>query len=413
MSLTIGPPQSVTLRLASTRRRVRTFLQQIRELEAADFPHEDGKEALAAIKEGILIRHRALDRMPAMMAATLVDQTCSDTTVTLEKYTSVLGFILRSTNIRNAFEVHFPLKRLIQKTIVSDAKLIMSSEWNFVPFTYPMTLPMLEKFVLVGGPAPESENVLIVPLAGHEIGHSAWRQHKVEASIRQALLLAVDKAINADIQKRDKILIDLKSYGHDLTWLQQTCFKFAQKQLEEVFCDMFALYVFGPSYLYAYEYFLAPGRPLRSPDYPASEDRVRYLEDGAARLNLSYDSDLFARWLPSPLPHGINGEILSFSDAAVRGVYSSICDQAFDLLKRAAVPICDNAVVSRVMQALGRGVPDGDGATLAEIVTAGWCYLRAQGGLSLDSEQSQLIMLNELMLKSVEVSEFKLRIGNA
>jgi hypothetical protein len=403
----------VTLRLASARRKVRTFLQQIIDLEAADFPHTDGKEALTAIKEVILIRDRSLERLPGTVAAHVVDDTCSNTTMTLARYTSVLGFILRSTNVRNAFEVHFPLKRLIQKTIAPDAKLIMSSEWNFVPFTYPMTLEMLEKFVFVGGPAPESENVLIVPLAGHEIGHSAWRQHKFEISTRPALLAAIDNAINTDPKKRESILFELKPHGHDLTWLRHTCLKYAQKQLEEIFCDMFALYVFGPSYLYAYEYFLAPGIPSRSNTYPASEDRVQYLKDGAAKLNLSYDNDLFARWLSSPPSSGTAGNILSFSDSAVREVYPNICDRAFGLLKQAAMPMCDEIAVSRVMHALGRGVPDGDGATLAEIVTAGWRYLRDKGGLSLDKEQPQLVMLNELMLKSVEVSEFKLRIGNA
>src|SRR3546814_4384036 len=68
----------------------------------------------------------------------------------------------------NAFEMHFPLKRLVETAVSPDARLIMSSEWKFVPFTYPMTLDWLPGFALVGGPAPESDNVLIVPLRSEE-----------------------------------------------------------------------------------------------------------------------------------------------------------------------------------------------------------------------------------------------------
>src|SRR3546814_13427221 len=68
----------------------------------------------------------------------------------------------------NAFEMHFPLKRLVETAVSPDARLIMSSEWKFAPFTYPMTLDWLPGFALVGGPAPESDNVLIVPLARSE-----------------------------------------------------------------------------------------------------------------------------------------------------------------------------------------------------------------------------------------------------
>src|SRR3546814_8743121 len=74
----------------------------------------------------------------------------------------------------------FPIKRLVETAVSPDARLIMSSEWKFVPFTYPMTLDWLPGFALVGGPAPESDNVLIVPLAGHEIGHSAWRSKQLK-----------------------------------------------------------------------------------------------------------------------------------------------------------------------------------------------------------------------------------------
>src|SRR3546814_14740255 len=72
----------------------------------------------------------------------------------------------------------------------------MSSEWKFVPFTYPMTLDWLPGFALVGGPAPESDNVLIVPLAGHEIGHSAWRSKQLKDQLMADLVAAIAQPLD-------------------------------------------------------------------------------------------------------------------------------------------------------------------------------------------------------------------------
>lgn len=413
MSATTGQASAKVLRLSSARRRVRAFLEQIEELEAADFPHEDGREALAKIKEQFLIRRESLSRLPDTVTDDVVDQMCANTSMTLSKFTEVLGFILRSTNVRNAFEVHFPLKRLIQQTIAKDAKLVMSSEWNFVPFTWPMNLPLLEKFVLVGGPAPESSNMLIVPLAGHEIGHSAWRCEEVATSIQPGLTNAINDVINAHPQVRDRILEDVRRSGHDVSWLQHACLAFAIKQLEELFCDMFGLYVFGPAYLYAYEYFLAPGDKARSSLYPSSRDRVGYLLNGAQALGLEVEPDLFDRWIDSANRPGTSGDVTLLADKAVRQSFEVVRDHAFAFLRRANVPMCSAEGIERVASALSRGVPDGEGATLAEIVTAGWRLLRNRGGLSLEDEQPEHLMLHELMLKSVEVSEFRLRVANA
>lgn len=413
MTSTIGRPSTKTLRLASARRRVRAFLDQIAELENADFPHPDGKEALALLKREFELRQRSLGRIPDTVSDATVDEVCADTSIFLERYTDILGFILRSTNVRNAFEVHFPLKRLIQRVIGEEAKLIMSSEWNFVPFTWPMNLDVLGDFVLVGGPAPESGNVLIIPLAGHEIGHSAWRQADIALKITPRLIAAIAQAIANRPDDRDRLTLQLARDGHDLSWLEHQCFASAAKQLEEIFCDMFALYVFGPSFAFAYEYFLAPGKSNRSVTYPSSLNRVRYLLDGVRELKFAVDDDLFANWQDSSLRVGIAGDILLFADDAVEAMFPVVRDLAFDILKRSSVPMCRDAAVDRVRGALTIGIPDGDGATLAEIVTAGWLHLRGKGGLSTETDQPELGMLNELMLKSVEVSEYRLRLGHA
>lgn len=413
MTSTTGPSLAKVLRLASARRRIRAFLDQIVDLESAGFPHPDGREALLQLKREVELRQRSLDRLPDKAPEQTVDEVCANTSAFLARYTDILGFILRSTNVRNAFEVHFPLKRLILDVLGPDAKLIMSSEWNFVPFTWPMNLDVLGPFVLVGGPAPESGNVLIIPLAGHEIGHSAWRHAGIKKQIELDLIAAIDTAIANRPHERDRLVADLVRDGHDLSWLHHACLESAVRQLEEIFCDMFALYVFGPSFAFAYEYFLAPGGDNRSLIYPSSLDRVRYLLDGAGQLGFSIDHSLFASWLDSAPRSGIHGDILLFADDAVEAMFPAVRDLAFTVLRTAGIPLCDDDAVTRVCNALAVGVPDGEGATLAEIVTAGWLHLRDKGGLSVDDEQPELAMLNELMLKSVEVSEFRLRVNHA
>lgn len=402
-------PSAKNLRLASARRRVRAFIDQIVQLESSDFAHLDGKDALALIKKDSVALRTYLDRLPPSADDDSVNQACSQARLTISFYTDILGFILRSTNVRNAFEVHFPLKRLIERAVSEDARLIMSSEWKFVPFTYPMTLDVLPGFALVGGPAPESGNVLIVPLAGHEIGHSAWRSQLIRSRVDDQVVAAIAAAIEAMPAECALVLRVLNVGGSALPRMQDALLRSAIKQLEEIFCDLFGLYVFGSSYLYAYEYFLAPGGEGRSPYYPSSGDRVRYLLDAAAALGLDVEAGLFDSWTEASIPSGSDGAILAIADAAVTRIYPDLRDLTFELLKGLAIDPPAAGAVERVLDALRQHVPDGEGATLPEIVTAGWRHLRERGGLSLDADAAEYHMLNELMLKSVEVSEFRLR----
>lgn len=410
MSSTIGEPSATTLRLASARRRVRAFLDQIRQLEASDFPHPDARQALAFIRDYFETRQNLLRRMPDSVTEAIADEVCQNTNRSLSSYTEVLGFILRSTNVRNAFEMHFPLKRLVQQAVDPDARLIVSSEWNFVPFTYPMTLDLLPDFALVGGPAPESGNPLIIPLAGHEIGHSAWRTHGGKEQVSPGALLCIDKALDANPERRDALLEELKKFGHDIEYLQNACLFSAMRQLEEVFCDQFGLYVFGEAYVYAYDYFLAPGGGVRTAGYPSARDRVRYLLDGAKILGVAVDAALFSSWQESATRVSLDGEILFFADQAVDASVAKVRSLAFDILRSKDVACPEPAAIAKVDQAFQAQIPDCSGSSLAEIVSAGWRYLRRKGGLSTEADLAEHDMLCELMLKSIEVSEFKLRV---
>ncbi len=223
-----------------------------------------------------------------------------------------------------------------------------------------------------------------------------------------SLTNAIDEAIAANPSERDRVLKELTMA---LDHLQNACLFTAVRQLEEVFCDLFGLFVFGESYLFAYEYFLAPGGGIRATGYPSATDRVRYLLDAAAVLKLDVDFDLFAGWQPSTVRNNLQTDVLAFADAAVARTVPSLRKLAFDLLKKKKVQRNRPKVVQRIMVSFQAHIPDGEGASLAEITTAGWKYLRGRGGLSSAEERLEHDMLNELMLKSIEVSEFRLRVG--
>ena len=414
MSSTKDEPTATELRLASARRRVRAFVDQITELEASDFPHKDGLAALGEIRGELeYYLNNFLVGLPPTLSDQVVDGICAEISFTVSKYTAILGFILRSTNVRNAFEVQFPLKRLVAQVISPDAKLIMSSEWDFVPFTYPMTLDLLPDFVLVGAPAPESGNVLLFPLAGHEIGHSAWRKHDLKSVLQTVVSRAVARAIDADPEATNRVLARVAQHGEGLADLQNGALATSLKQLEEIFCDLFGLYVFGASYAYAYEYFLAPGGGSRSLFYPSSVDRVGYLATAAKMIGVNLEPELFGRWRQSTARAGVDPDALAFADTATAEVFPDLLKRAAELFGAGLLALPREDVIERVVAAFTRRVPYDDGATFPEIVTAGWRYLRSRGGLSSESNRPEYDMLNELMLKSIEVAEFRARLADA
>lgn len=143
-------------------------------MEDSDFPYAQSREALGRIRDLFKDCRNRILQLPPDKALDIVKAMCGEVLTTLFRYLPLLGFILRSTNVRNAFELYGPLLRLARRIVSSTTQLILSSEWRmYSPFTY-LRIPALPEFVLIGFPAPESANPLLLPLAGHELGHTVW-----------------------------------------------------------------------------------------------------------------------------------------------------------------------------------------------------------------------------------------------
>lgn len=159
--------------------RIKNCLAELDVIAQSEFPYSDSRDAINLLKTLFEDRLNQLQMFDERSDPNVVRQSCKLSLDIIVKYLPLLGFILRSTNVRNGFEVCRPLLRLSKKILEANATsrvsthLILSSEWSYSPFTY-FKVPALPGFVLIGFPSTESANPLIVPLAGHEIGHSLW-----------------------------------------------------------------------------------------------------------------------------------------------------------------------------------------------------------------------------------------------
>jgi hypothetical protein len=163
------------------KQKLLAVIDQIKRLQLSEFAYEEPKMALFLL---LKMYESDLARLSGVNAATdpqIRVQACAHANARIVRYYTVLGYILRSTNVRNAFEIYDPLLQICKKVYGNDAKLIVSSEWEFSPFTYPAEIDDLPHLMFIGLPSTEAGNSLIIPLAGHEIGHSIWRKKKIEA----------------------------------------------------------------------------------------------------------------------------------------------------------------------------------------------------------------------------------------
>jgi hypothetical protein len=71
----------------------------------------------------------------------------------------------------------------------------------------------------------------------------------------------------------------------------------------------------------------------------------------------------------------------------------------------------DQLEIERILGSFRKGIPDQRGGKLSEIVIAGWLRLREDSRMSAKRVgESALTILNEIVLKTIEVSEFNRRV---
>jgi hypothetical protein len=268
-----------------------------------------------------------------------------------------------------------------------------------------MNVQTLRSSVFVGMPAQESRYALCFAIAGHEIGHSVWRQNDVNSTV----LEKVTNAVHAALEHAGP------DASIDVPILEDNCRVWAMRQVEEIFCDMFSLMIFGESYLYAFDYLLGPGGWSRTPGYPSVVKRNEYLKYAARKIGVPFDEDIFSGWVDSTDLADELQQAALITDESVSSLTPYVLKVVSEILasKRKVQPSKQNPVclpkaknISRIENSFVRLLPYQQRATLPEILCAGWRRLRALEKSGQEGIEDKYETLNELVAKSIEISEF-------
>jgi len=306
------------------------------------------------------------------------------------------------------------------------AEVIMSSEWDFSPLTYPMTVSVLPEHVLIGMPSSESSNALILPLAGHELGHSVWRKEQLESKWAREVHQGAKDCLQlrwSDFQRAFPEHAAVKPTDTELAnnmflvHVQSDIVGLTLNQIEEIFCDAVGSHLFGPSYACAFHYLLAPSlggtRPI---EYPPLAIRATLLAS-CSGINLNtigfpaYAAE-FQDVQPSLAPR--DDFISRAADEIAKKLSQRMYDDARALVMtkaRAFTPDYDSELA--ILRMFEAGIPSQSPRSLADILNASWTYVRDKASGFDEDERPLLEWISELALKSIEVLEYRSRIGHA
>lgn len=407
--------------------RIQCVLRTIDSLQGSEFPYDESKAALDKVDN-------VFQQTASLLADTksfadqdgfevLVQTVCAESLETSFNYLPLLGFILRSTNVRNAFEVHGPVSRLAQKLLGVKTKLLVSSEWDYSPSAY-SDIPGLESFILLGLPSPESSNPLLIPLAGHELGHALWSIHNLTNTYDVVMTKSIQDDIDGDkellktwqdlykppsgLTDRWSDIIVSSTISPSSTW--------AVRQAEETFCDLVGLRVFGQAFLHAFAYLLCPGEEYRSVEYPSVPTRIKNLLKVASDWGIPFSEDYESQFMPRSSPPPFVEESstglfqLQLADRALLGEVDRLMHRAETYATEKGIALPDMTIINTIRSRFDLTVPCEDSKELGNILNAAW---NAYHDDKLWSDCLHIpadirkARLKELVLKNIEILDIE------
>jgi hypothetical protein len=307
---------------------------------------------------------------------------------------------------------------------------VLSSEWDYLPFSTPSVFGDLAGCTFVGLPVIEAGNALIMPLACHELGHAVWRTNKLDSQITHDRRNALSEAIVArqdalkeymDIQSKDHILQQLLLDDED--WARSVN-RSSKTICEEIFCDMLGVRIFGMSYLYAFAYLTAPTfGDTDLQDYPALDARARFMVEGMKQFGIAPTGrddwpgfpDFESRFMEArPKLEEFDRILLEAIHEAcellvprLRDVANAVCGARPG--QPIPIPLPTLKSARRAQRSFERGLPTT--GSLPELVNGGWLgYLDPKyGGQKPAWQKNKFGGLNQLILKSLDVTEYENR----
>lgn len=408
------------------RRKITSFIAQIDGLLLSDFPHSSTESALKLIRTHFVDTLARLDKARGTSKHELIQSACVTANMRIYDLLPILGFLLRSTNVRNNFESYDALLQLSTAIIGPQARVVMSSEWDYSPLTYAMTVSVLPDFVLLGMPTSESSNSLILPLAGHELGHSVWQTELVsdhfDAQLQKAAKLYVSGKWT-DFQRvfpefgQISVSDDLLDNNIFVVNIISEILGLAKSQIEETFCDAVGAQLFGAGYVYAFHYLLAPNLGgYRTFDYPKLSTRADFLNrfSGLDLVKLGFPN--YPSEFDDRIPNLTRDDSFIYQavDNITIDIASEIYEHAKSIVASKASSFRPEATdEAEILQMFRAGVPARKPGSLAGIINAGWQYVRENEAAFNDQERPLFEWVSELILKSIEVMEFNRRVIHA
>jgi hypothetical protein len=404
----------------SSLRRIDATIRTIKNLKDSEFPYSHSETALLEVERIFKEIHQALSQASDSKDQSLKNRTSEEALKRLFIYVPLLGFILRSTNVRNAFEIHGPLLRLSQTLLGNDVKLVLSSEWDYSPMTYP-GIPQMKSFILIGFPATESSNPFLIPLVGHELGHNLWLNHGVESRVKVIVTQLIQEEIQKNRWDRFKELYKIKELDQSEFWgdlfnkqIIGPATVWATLQAEETFSDLVGLRIFGSSFLHAFVYLLSPGQRSRHVAYPNSKTRINNLLDAAKEWKLEVPAEYLNVFQQDNQNRFIEKDTfqLDLAEFAVTKLVPSLRVAANKLVTEAGLQLSDPKSVQEIRKRIDLTVPAENARSLADIIEAAWDAIRDDNlwkdlvHLDIDSKYQNVM---EITLKSIEALEVQSR----
>lgn len=412
---------SSTLIREFTAHKIQAAIETSRSVASQNHPFEESKAALVIVERNLTELLNRIQRPTSNDQ--LLRSACRLGLNGLEQMIPLIGFIERSTEVTGPVEFFGPFSKITRKLLNNNAKLVLSSTWVFNPHTviYPDQVSGFIDFVFVGFPVSESDNAFLTPLAAHEVGHNLWNLHKLEDDFQPKVgELIVNLLKTEDYKNRFSLDFQMAANSHDLvgqaSWFPAAFW--ASKQLQESFCDFLAMYLFGPSYLYAFSHFSCPGTASSDPKYPPVASRYEQLIEAAGlenwSLNQSMASGLFENFSRSA---GINASqhdnlLLEIADKCRQQLAVEIRSRARQVVNAAGLLYNETETV-KVKTEFENGLPSTSAKSLSAILNAGWDLfisnnLTEEKNTKLGFQKKDFLkLINELMLKSFEIFEIE------
>ena len=379
------------------------------EFSATSFPHKDSKSAVEELLGQLdLVRSVLRDANTDELVEAAQRQAASMISDALE----TLGIIANSANVRNAFEIHGPVLELAKKLLSNvEVRLILTFEWKYMPYALPIVPSNMKDIVVIGLPASEASNALVLPMVGHELGHLLWSSRKMADAISTTVTKKAHDLSEKNFRRHIAAGSDGAASKSDFDKLIDLsgAIDWSIRQIEEIYCDFAGLYLFGQSYLDCFEYMLdPPPMEQRDPEYPPIRIRAEYLQDrGAAyRVPVQGFADRFAEE-ENPFEDGTADRFaLDLADAVAAELVPDISNMVIEACKP-VIALASDEEVKAVAEWFQEGVPAEHAGSLDAILNGGWRAFKSHTFMPDESDEVRIATLNELILKTIEILEIE------